>query len=216
MLSIVMARLCIYSYKNEINQPLPKPFETFEKVNEKNIQAYLFEGKKHLAVVFRGTDEISDIFNNINIFPVKTKIGRIHKGFYNAFLKINYLIKDKIETSEKKIFVTGHSLGAAIATIFSAVNKEKNPILITFGSPMVGTKSFTKQNKDLLHIRWINSKDIICKIPFFFSHFGEKRILESNSFFSLKKNHKIRKYFSLIENLSFKNKFLEFEINLKI
>ncbi len=135
----------------------------------------------------------------------------MHKGFYEAFLNINSLIKNKIETNNKKLLITGHSLGAAIATIFTAENKEKNPILITFGSPMVGTKNFVIQNKDLLHIRWINSKDIICKIPFFFSHFGEKRILKSSDFFSLKKNHKIKKYFSLIENLSFKNKFFEFE-----
>lgn len=193
-----MAKLCVMSYKNRFKK-LPQQFTTRYYFCVKNTHAYIFEGKNHLAVVFRGTDDFYDILHDINILFTQTKIGTVHRGFYAAFQTIHPIIKHKIETCTKKIFFTGHSLGAAIATICAAHYINKSPILVTFGSPKIGRKDFVQYTQQIHHIRWTNKKDLICQVPPWLFHFGEKRKLNFGSIFTLKTNHKIQEYYSLIK-----------------
>jgi hypothetical protein len=148
-------------------------------------------------VVFKGTDDIFDFIADINFFPKKTSMGVVHRGFYNTFLKIYPDIREHLDGLEKKIFLTGHSLGAALAVLCSAYFKHLNPTLVTFGSPRVGAKSFTNYvAKDIVHIRWENSKDVVCSIPPIFVHFGEKRPISFGSFVC--KNHGSKYYKKMI------------------
>jgi len=62
----------------------------------------------------------------------------------------------------KDVYYTGHSLGAAMATI-SATRYQPHE-LFTFGSPRVGGKRFIKNIK-CNHYRFMNNNDIVCRIP---------------------------------------------------
>ena len=69
--------------------------------------------------------------------------------------------------------MTGHSLGAAMATI--AATRYQPHELFTFGSPRVGGKHFVKNIK-CPHLRFMNNNDIVCRIPpawLGFRHHGE-------------------------------------------
>jgi hypothetical protein len=68
--------------------------------------------------------------------------------------------------------VTGHSLGAALATLFVIENKDKKKFDITtsctFASPRVGNTEFVRAFHELPINSWriFNEQDIVPKIPF--------------------------------------------------
>jgi triacylglycerol lipase len=62
------------------------------------------------------------------------------------------------------LFITGHSLGAGIATIVASRLQDKVDTLITFGSPRVGDGDFVKHLK-VKHLRVQNTNDYACFLP---------------------------------------------------
>ena len=81
-----------------------------------------------------------------------------------------------IEITNKKIVVTGHSLGAAMATICASRLHELGAdlVLYTFGSPRVGDNIWARQFDDIEAYRIVNNNDIVCRVPPFgyYSHVG--------------------------------------------
>jgi hypothetical protein len=67
--------------------------------------------------------------------------------------------------------VTGHSLGAALATLYTLENahtsKIKNPALCTFASPAVGDSTFVAAFNGLALTSWrvVNAPDLVPKLP---------------------------------------------------
>ena len=80
----------------------------------------------------------------------------------------------------KDVYMTGHSLGAAMATI--AATRYQPHELFTFGSPRVGGPRFIKHVK-CPHYRFMNNNDIVCRIPpawLGFRHHGEMIYFDRN------------------------------------
>jgi predicted lipase len=199
-LSVIIDKLNLKSFEKNIIKEICETSPRGEILkfidNEKSgLQAgiTISHAKKRVCVVFRGTDSITDWYYNLNIF--KTKLNgdkcKVHSGFYNQLNSYNaiYILADKVvETLEEypkyQLYVTGHSLGAALATLFSycLTNKIINTIrLVTFGSPRVGNyywkKSFETSN--IVHYRVSNNRDVITAVPFFwFYHVGMSINLE--------------------------------------
>ena len=136
-------------------------------------------------VVFRGTDDAMDVIRDIRMLPTKNKYrpgnGYIHKGFYSALVWLyddvtRYINTLKDKFVDMRIICTGHSLGAAMATIM-AYNVSADE-LYTFGSPRVGTRSFVKdlEKTKLKHIRVVNGNDVVTKLPspIIYSHHGDE------------------------------------------
>jgi hypothetical protein len=77
----------------------------------------------------------------------------------------------KEKRPRRSFAVTGHSLGAALATLFVMENKEKNKFDIstvcTFASPRVGNAEFVRQFNLLPLDSWriVNRQDIVPKVP---------------------------------------------------
>ena len=151
---------------------------------------------------FRGTDEIKDWLDNINAFPTKELFGEFHKGFWNATEKVWAKLYEKYQEkhSEKKrpLFITGHSLGGAMATIAASrlVHLDKPFISVyTFGQPRAmnrdATRIFNAECKDRF-FRFQNNNDIVTRVPARFmgySHVGkflyiseEKKICDDPGF----------------------------------
>lgn len=158
-------------------------------LNEKDNQGVSFFLNDSLYVVFRGTetDEFADIKKDLKFFPKKTTTQkatvRIHEGFSDSFDEIKltkfYLnLLDEMKVA-KRVFVTGHSLGAAIATLLAGELQEEftdqRISLITFGSPRVGDRRLKRAFKKLPHLRVVNNRDIVTEIPprwFLYRHQG--------------------------------------------
>jgi len=207
MLSKLMVELCRLSYKEEFEKCVLRQNTKFQNICAKyNIKvktinciknahtaANVIKTENCCIVVFKGTDDVFDVMTDLDFFPKSTPMGTVHRGFYNAFSKIYPKLKSYLDLTENKIFLTGHSLGAALAVLCSAHFRHKNPTLITFGSPRVGTKSFIDYvSRDVLHIRWENTNDVVCHSPLVFKHFGEKRSIFFGTFFN--KSHGSKYY----------------------
>eukprot|EP00548_Thalassiothrix_antarctica_P001264 CAMPEP_0194141970 /NCGR_PEP_ID=MMETSP0152-20130528/11308_1 /TAXON_ID=1049557 /ORGANISM="Thalassiothrix antarctica, Strain L6-D1" /LENGTH=403 /DNA_ID=CAMNT_0038840763 /DNA_START=93 /DNA_END=1304 /DNA_ORIENTATION=- len=122
----------------------------------------------------------------------------LHSGFYNYIFsktmdekddptnrKYDVILKDcKILLEQNpgyKLYVTGHSLGAALSTIFAfyvACDEDipKPVTCINFASPRVGSKNFRtatqwlEKRKMLRLLRFVNQNDSITTVPFFKYH----------------------------------------------
>ena len=143
--------------------------------------------QKRICFVFRGSNQLIDWVHDFLICKREVECGgSVHLGFYKSLfacdlynnLKNDYL-KLADEYPEYNIYVTGHSLGAGLATLFSyfiADLLDKNITLITFASPRVGNKEWANNfeaKKNLRHYRFVNKKDIVTAIPYFyFYHVG--------------------------------------------
>jgi len=162
------------NYNIQVN--VTKSFQTHIQIFDKGgAQAIGFNSAEHNAyfISFRGTQEWSDIVADVNALYYDTKHGSVHTGFINELNKISKEILQWVVDNNKKqsqIIVTGHSLGAGMATLFYARlldNNFSNVSLYTFGSPKVGTQHWTENiNKCDLDIhRFVNNNDIIPHTP---------------------------------------------------
>ena len=108
-----------------------------------------------MAVVsFRGTENVQDWKTNLRYsltpgdFPQaggRGPTGRVHQGFLGAFRSVRGQVDRYLPWAEGlPIFITGHSLGGALATLGAAYLSGRGPAACyTFGAPRVGDKGFS-------------------------------------------------------------------------
>jgi Lipase (class 3) len=96
-------------------------------------------------IAFRGTqpDRAKDIACDADAVTVAwPEGGRVHRGFKRALDSLMGAVGAWLhDRNAPRLVITGHSLGAAMATLLAA--KIEGADLVTFGSPRVGTADFT-------------------------------------------------------------------------
>lgn len=127
-------------------------------------QFFIISNCSNIIISYRGTQTdklksaVKDWTTNSNIKMIDCKYGqgKVHSGFQKSFFTSWEIIKNYIEkhsaNGSKKVYVTGHSLGGALATLcYGALiseNKKENKIqlggLYTFGQPKLGCKLYAK------------------------------------------------------------------------
>lgn len=120
-------------------------------------------------IVFRGTEpsELNDLKADLKAWRVKdpTTGFKVHAGFCAEVDDIWNEICIWYEANKTdKLVITGHSLGAAMATI--AASRLPADELYTYGSPRVGGYRFRRfMNKKCKIYRYVNNNDIVCRVP---------------------------------------------------
>jgi hypothetical protein len=108
------------------------------------------------------------------------------------------------------VAVTGHSLGAALATLYVADNFRakplSTPLLCTFASPRVGDPVFARNfnRHEITSWRIVNELDVVPKLPFFgFEHIQSLHLYNSGSSvrWSLVCWHSLETYLHLLDSL---------------
>ena len=92
--------------------------------------------------------------------------GKVHQGFMAALAEVwSDLLPYITQLDGKgcKLWVTGHSLGASLATLFASRYGNVQGVY-TFGSPRVGNDAF-KENLDANIYRVVNKDDIVARVP---------------------------------------------------
>jgi triacylglycerol lipase len=128
-------------------------------------------------VVIRGTQTPLEWFDDASIQPrpFREGWGNTTNGFLGIHEQIFPTIRQVIEEKKagiQKLFLTGHSLGAALAKlvaadlIFSGATPVK-PILYTFSGPRVGDMTFAAKFRDQGLTAWrvFNTEDIVPTLP---------------------------------------------------
>ena len=155
------------------------------------------EVNKRISIIFRGSESKKDWFYDLSVLKKKLHDNvYVHGGFYKQLCDENMLDilkKDILNLLEEKkdyeVFVTGHSLGGALSTLFgyelSRVTSKKVNI-VSFASPRIGNSEFKNsfdKRKNLVHIRITNNRDIVTALPMInFKHVGTNICLYENSF----------------------------------
>ena len=153
-------------------------------------QGYFFENDRDAVIVCRGTEphEWNDIHADANVGTVLAETsGRVHRGFKKEADDLWPLIEKHIKVLDKTLWFTGHSLGAAMATICAyrcySSDECANPTeLYTYGSPRVGNKSYVN-SLSVKHYRWVNNNDIVARVPpvwMGYRHTGTEMYLNRN------------------------------------
>jgi len=144
-------------------------------------QCHAVWNEEEYALCFRGTEpsEIGDILADLNAIPRGAMThGLVHSGFMGELDKLwQNIVEHQEKHKGKKFHITGHSLGAAMATIATSRFEEFTKVesLFTFGSPRAGTRSFVKGIKTP-HFRFVNNNDIVTSVPpafMFYRHHGD-------------------------------------------
>ena len=150
-----------------------------ETVGTQCIIAISDEGR--IAIAFRGTSDFKDAFTDILAIKKRWLHGKrlffspkVHFGFLNAYRPVRKRILKTIKKLAKKnrqrIYVTGHSLGGALATLCAADIRRSLRLQTTmynFGGPRVGNRRFAKLYNKLVPdtFRFVNDADVIPTIP---------------------------------------------------
>jgi len=154
--------------------------------------AYLAESRDLIVLAFRGTTTERTWFTDFTIDLVGPdgqgvdKRLRLHRGFLNAF---EALARDGLEPAveaikertqgQVPIYITGHSLGGALAQIAAArFGDDQVAACYTSGSPRVGNAYFDLWVKAPSY-RIVNHADIVPQVPLpiVYRHSGDPRYL---------------------------------------
>jgi triacylglycerol lipase len=140
-------------------------------------QAYILTSDDDLVIVARGTeiaewDDIEHDFD-IDLIPFPGGGGEVHNGFLLALDEVWPEIVTAIaRAGERKVWFTGHSLGAAVATIgamycVTSRLKVADVSLFAFGSPKIGDRDLmeTYGRLGIPTMRFINDNDVIPRLP---------------------------------------------------
>ena len=127
---------------------------------EKGVQGLLAQDTPTSScwIAFRGTDDALDCVHLMKgkLVGANGLPGRVHKGFADQFCAAVPIVSDYVSNAVKQhqscqIFVTGHSLGGALATLYIAYldnsndsRCQKRATGIVFGSPRVGDAKFAQ------------------------------------------------------------------------
>ncbi|SFJ49304.1 Lipase (class 3), partial [Desulfomicrobium apsheronum] len=165
--------------------------------NPTDSQAFMVTNRDTILVVVRGTEGLisRDLIQDGKFFKqpcpeALASVGSGHHGFLQAFEYIWPAVKnycegkgEGLDGGHKRIFVTGHSLGGAVATLLACaiyLKFEDNPVtLYSYASPRVGDIEFARHWNHLVpHLRHVYRNDIIPAVPpadFGYRHFGHLR-----------------------------------------
>ena len=136
-------------------------------------QAAVFErtNPDGAVIVFRGTLGLRDMFTDLQlVLRPWAGAGHVPQGFKDAHAALWPALKQQLHALRRPIFLTGHSLGGALATMTAALCRTELPsldiaALYTFGSPRAGDRVFGAALRSVPHFRVVNDLDVIPRLP---------------------------------------------------
>lgn len=137
---------------------------------------FLASNDRFAVLAFRGTEQnMENILTDIDIRFHHDKSGaKVDMGFTNAYALVAKEINDAIDMFDPglPLYITGHSLGGALAAIASTRIRPSDRIAAcyTYGCPRVGDAEFVNQLWRVPVYRQVHSSDIVPRTPFGFGY----------------------------------------------
>lgn len=159
-------------------------------------QCYVANNDEFAIVAFRGSEiwkqretfDLKEVFaeinTNVDIWLTDWQQGgKVHRGFKQALNEVWPDLLPYIRGLHNKgckIWLTGHSLGGALATLFASQFNSVQGVY-TFGSPRVGNEVF-KEHFQVKIYRFVNNDDIVPWVPPSgkYVHVGELKFIDSH------------------------------------
>lgn len=173
-------------------------------------------------IIFRGTQRTTEWLLNLTALQINPQeedkpqfSGRVHRGFVNIYRDLVTQTREiarKLDPT-KPCYISGHSLGAAIATLaamdLAITMPQLRPQLrlYTYASPRIGNPAFANAHSQLIpnHYRIVNLADLVPLVPstMFFNNINYVHAGQEWSFLSqngdLLPNHVVDTYRVAVE-----------------
>ena len=167
-------------------------FEYRKDHMDPDIQGFIVGDSKKIIISFRDTESKFQDWNlNFDImredWTPENNLGSVHRGFVEGLDTVWATIKERLNRlhdNDQRIWITGHSLGGALATLAAATLElqENLPIagVYTFGQPRLGNRELYRsfhnnENNaapDLFErslgkrtFRCVNNCDLVTRVP---------------------------------------------------
>lgn len=165
-----------YTLEAQFLTPESFPGETFATAVP---IAFVATAGDAIYVVFRGTKTISEWISDAEFAQVPYGYasggGMVEQGFASVYATVRDAIVDQVNAlagsgSFSTLYVTGHSLGASLATLaapdLAHATSFSAPVLYNFASPRTGDPVFAGM-VDALPTSWrvVNTNDEVPKLP---------------------------------------------------
>jgi len=164
----------------------------YEFIDHNSSQAYVLWDDENFIIAFRGTQpsEMEDVIADMKFWKKPAwEGGKVHTGFATYVDEIWDQIKQlffkhgvRPNGKTKRVYTTGHSLGAAAATIAASRLGTFARGCFTFGSPRSGNRKFINTIKCPVW-RFRNQRDLVTRIPLAlmgFKHVGKFCYIDGN------------------------------------
>ncbi|WP_438351098.1 lipase family protein [Paenibacillus sp. FA6] len=232
--AIFLAAICVQTYAQFTNTDgsfvVPSDYSvsaTFEAKSFRNVWerfGFILESPKEIIIAFRGTSSTTNWISNVIASQKNFKYIKedclTHRGFTDIYSSTRIGIISALTrlSPDKALYITGHSLGGALATLcavdIAANTTYSSPNLFTYGAPRVGDPDFTRAFTQYVRnsYRVANLFDVVTHAPpfiyklpkrekkYYYSHI---QTLSSLSFQngSVSDNHMIGSYFAELSKL---------------
>ena len=170
-----------------LNQLAGIGFRDCTLFNENGLQACLtVDPVKQIGIlVYRGTqpNDWKDIITDLKVAHAPwAGSGCVHIGFAKMLQGKWADIRSALDAYPSiRMLYTGHSLGAALATLSAALRQPH--ALYTFGSPRVGDAEFAESIARVVHERYVDCCDGVCTVPpasWSYEHVGTMKYIDQN------------------------------------
>jgi hypothetical protein len=171
----------VYRHDIEEDDPPQQPARAsfLEKAGLKQLDFFMSQGRDTQAMlispangpsfavlVFRGTEQnIGDFLTDLETGPplLDQSVVGAHQGFTKALDSVWEAIDHALDHLTCPVFYTGHSLGAALATL--AASRRRPHAVYTFASPRVGNGAFVDSLGSLPVYRVVDDQDALTRLP---------------------------------------------------
>jgi triacylglycerol lipase len=190
---------------------------------------FIAENATDAFLIFRGTVTTSEWLRDLKIrladYP-HLDACKVHEGFLQTYNVFRPRIHDIVSAIDKRkhLFIAGHSLGAALATLalpdLAGSTGFSSAVVYSYASPRVGDKAFAEAYNRLYEkrsFRIANTSDLVVSIPLpvpflrfiggYFTHV-ETPIDFTIQKEDLEQNHVIATYLSALEEARDRKGFL--------
>lgn len=154
----------------------------------RSMEAYLAIAGKNAVVAFRGTElGTADVIYDLKVISTGGGSGRFHAGFKDGFEVLRpALLRELEERRISTVWLTGHSLGGALAVVAACYLIDEGGYeiggVMTFGQPMVIRHQLAELYDPILrhrYVAFVNGSDPIARSVMPFVHFGHMVLLDN-------------------------------------
>jgi hypothetical protein len=153
---------------------------TFEAPSKSSSQVIIVGSPDMITVTFRGTiNKIQQWASDLDADLTPWFLGKVHDGFHQRFNELSVYSYRTLQNARDlyphaEIYISGHSMGGALAVLFSSYIKAKGnkslypEMVYTFGAPRIGDAMFARyitQQLGTTLIRFMNENDAVPDMP---------------------------------------------------
>jgi triacylglycerol lipase len=167
----VLCALSAEAYRRPSRKP-PAVEDSSLWCEEADTHVHLDRRERDLLVAFRGTADLRNWLTDLDCELIRVGDFRVHRGFYEALQAVELDLDLSLgEGRPRRLWVTGHSLGGALAklwALWAAGHGHEVAGVYTFGQPRVGDAAFASYYDSVLKarsFRVVHADDIVPRVP---------------------------------------------------